>query len=270
MHTIRASAVTPPTTTEVVEILERIVPRFTALLRNAGSGSRPVPHLEWTVGETAAHVWLMVSRYPGLFGEQHHHMRDIETSGIANTEQICSISERNPATLADMIERDTPTLINAFRAHSGEKMNYVAGVRAGSSSVGALVVGEFVIHGWDIAQALNLPWRIGHDEALVMARGAAEVTPMYIAPGAADFRGTIAVKLRGGLHMTMRFADGAVQLTEGINGPADCRIWADPVTFVLTSYGRSGRWGLALTGKVMAYGRRPWLGLRLPALIRNP
>lgn len=197
-------------------------------------------------------------------------MRDVENSGAANTDQIASISERDPVRLADMIERDAPALVEAFRAHGGEKMNYVAGFRASSSSVAALVVGEFYLHGWDIAQAAKVDWTIPPGAALAMVRGAAELMPMYVSPEAATFRGTFAVRLEGGLTMTISFAHGAMTVTEGVSGRPDCRIWADPVAFALTSSGRSSRWSAALKGKIVTYGRKPWLGLRLPALIRNP
>ena len=58
---------------------------------------------------------------------------------------------------------------------------------------------------------------------------------------------------------------------KGIAGQlAQCRISADPGTYMLVTYGRSGAVIPVLTGKITASGRRPWLGLKLPLLFRNP
>jgi len=50
----------------------------------------------------------------------------------------------------------------------------------------------------------------------------------------------------------------------------DCVISAEPATFLLVNYGRTGPWGPAHTGKVVAWGRRPWLALGLPKTFRAP
>src|SRR5690606_41294437 len=53
------------------------------------------------------------------------------------------------------------------------------------------------------------------------------------------------------------FRNGA--LTIGESGRPDVRITADPATWLLLVYGRGSAARAALTGKVVASGRRPWL-----------
>jgi hypothetical protein len=60
----------------------------------------------------------------------------------------------------------------------------------------------------------------------------------------------------------------AVQPPDGQR--VDCRISADPAAHLLVTYGRSGPLGPALRGKITTGGRKPWLGLRLPRLFRQP
>jgi hypothetical protein len=52
--------------------------------------------------------------------------------------------------------------------------------------------------------------------------------------------------------------------------PADCYLSADPWAVLLVLYGRSGPLKPGLTGRIVAWGRRPWLALTLPTLFRKP
>ena len=48
--------------------------------------------------------------------------------------------------------------------------------------------------------------------------------------------------------------------------PVDCRVRRAPRALLLVMYGRLPAWRAALTGKVWARGRRPWLALSGPPL----
>jgi hypothetical protein len=77
-----------------------------------------------------------------------------------------------------------------------------------------------------------------------------------------------------GAHLTGITAYTA--MLRGVPSPARsidaiaCRISADPAAHLLVTYGRAGPLGPALRGKITAGGRKPWLGLRLPRLFRQP
>ena len=53
-------------------------------------------------------------------------------------------------------------------------------------------------------------------------------------------------------------------------GPVDWVISADPVTYLLFVYGRMSQYRALLRGGILAWGRRPWLGLRFKNLFFNP
>jgi hypothetical protein len=55
-----------------------------------------------------------------------------------------------------------------------------------------------------------------------------------------------------------------------VGGPVDCVISADPVTFLLVAYGRMPLSRALLHGGILAWGRRPWLGLHFKNLFFNP
>jgi hypothetical protein len=50
----------------------------------------------------------------------------------------------------------------------------------------------------------------------------------------------------------------------------DCRISADPVAFLLVGYGRVSQWPQIARGKMVAWGRKPWLGVKFRSLLRKP
>jgi hypothetical protein len=51
---------------------------------------------------------------------------------------------------------------------------------------------------------------------------------------------------------------------------AACSISADPVAFFLVAVGRRSQWGQIARGRLVAWGPRPWLGLRLTRLFPSP
>ena len=87
---------------------------------------------------------------------------------------------------------------------------------------------------------------------------------------AAGLRATYAVELRGGPSWAATFHDGTLDVAEGSPAHADCRFLNDPVAFLLLAYHRIPLWKAAVTGKAIAYGRKPWLALKFPDLVAAP
>jgi hypothetical protein len=75
--------------------------------------------------------------------------------------------------------------------------------------------------------------------------------------------------VKGGSTTYFIVRDG--QLTIDTDRPArvDCRISTDPVDYLLVGYGRKSQWGPLLKGKVLALGRKPWLGLKFGKLFES-
>jgi hypothetical protein len=141
------------------------------------------------------------------------------------------------------------------------------------STLCAILAGEAYIHGWDIARALRRPWRLDPEDMRTIFLGLLPVLPHYVDQRRAAGRtATFDVRLRGDPAARAIFASDRGRLT--IQPPdgqrVDCRISADPAAHLLVTYGRSGLLGPALRGKITASGRKPWLGLRLPRLFRQP
>ena len=59
-------------------------------------------------------------------------------------------------------------------------------------------------------------------------------------------------------------------MEDGPAADADCRISADPSAFLLVNYRRRAPWRYVSTGRIVAWGRRPWLGLGLAGRFHRP
>jgi uncharacterized protein (TIGR03083 family) len=150
---------------------------------------------------------------------------------------------------------------------------YGPGARRPVSFAPALLLGEAICHGLDIARAAGRPWPIEPADARVVVE---RVLPLMM-PAMAD-RAAIAgvdvdyeVRLRGGGAWTIAIHDGDVQmLPGGAEVAPDCYVSAAPVGMMLVGYGRLPMGRALLTGQISAYGRRPWTALRLKSYFSDP
>jgi hypothetical protein len=76
-------------------------------------------------------------------------------------------------------------------------------------------------------------------------------------------RASFDIRLRGkdGPRVYLAFDDGSVNVAFGSAESVDCHLSADPC-FLALMYGRHGPLRPALTSKVIAWGRKPWLAFR--------
>jgi hypothetical protein len=80
---------------------------------------------------------------------------------------------------------------------------------------------------------------------------------------------TYDLRVRGGTRVTVRINNGRVE-TDLPGERVDCHISAEPVALLLVSYGRRSQWTPILTGRMIAWGRKPWLGVRLMRYLVAP
>jgi hypothetical protein len=156
----------------------------------------------------------------------------------------------------------------------------------------AILVSELVVHGLDIARTTEARWDISSESARLSLSAGTHLLPYFVDPAEArGFRATYRVKVRGGPHHFMVFEgpklefwpggrhlpqavvvipDSSVHSFESRRPKPDCTISVDPVTYLLLGTRRIGLVRAALTGRVITYGRKPWLGLKLQKLFANP
>jgi hypothetical protein len=247
--------------------------RLTSLLEQTPDATAIAEPTSWTVAETAAHVLAELSdhadlaesgREPGLpDGPAWKKGRQ------ANAEQLQRFPERDLHRIAAQLVPAAQRAVDALRGHEGLVWSTNGLLWTGEQTL-QLLLGEQLVHGLDIARAAGLPWEISPRDALEVAKGSLALLPDYLTPrDDAARRLSYEIRLRGG--PSYRFDVVGDSATVGpAAGKVDCVVSADPVAFVKVGYGRANPALAALTGKMVAFGRKPWLGLSFGSLLAAP
>jgi uncharacterized protein (TIGR03083 family) len=276
------------------EALRQEVERVTALLRSVRDPAAPALG-QWNIGELAMHLsqaWLAV---PGLARGNLSRlyevipsiadvagdslMGDIWELGDLTMLGVRSDPERDPAVLADRIEQRAEEYFAECASCAPTELRpwFVEGTRVPMPTLTGHLLNETLMHGYDIARADGRKWRIEPLHAAMVIRHLfvpilRELDPRALVNGkkAASLRAIYDVRIRGGDSLHFIFDDGQVRVEEPAARKVDCHISADPVAFVMIFWGRKSQWSAIATGKLMAWGRKPWLGPRFKSLIRHP
>jgi hypothetical protein len=133
-----------------------------------------------------------------------------------------------------------------------------------------------VVHGADIAAAAGRPWRIDPAHAALAVRwflfelllnGASAL--ISDAAKLAAVGGSYRINIRGHDCVPIIFDERGARLDTDPGRP-DCRMSVDPVAFLLMFFGRRSLAATAVRGGVLAWGRKPWLAMRLHAALPTP
>jgi uncharacterized protein (TIGR03083 family) len=256
---VRAAHAT--TTAQLAELLRTLPPAATTARAD---------RLAWSVGETAAHLVLANLLYVEFVGGQRTPWTAREI-GTYNADLISLLPERNCAVLAEQLLEAAEAFRAATAGHADESLPWYGGQKLTTASMTAVVLGELLIHGRDIARGAGRPWPIDADAARRVIGGVAPVLPQFVNFEAArGLTATYDIQVRGGPRFVAEFRAGTLRVLAAPRGSVDCHILADPVAFLLVAYGRVNQWQPILRAQLLAWGRRPWLGLQFKGLLHNP
>lgn len=237
--------------------------RVGELLRAAPGGDAPVPGLSWSVGEVAAHLVTVPARYQRML---EGGMPFPESLSALNDAELDAVGTKDPAELANRLESETTNLL-ARLGDDGDQPVPFFGMQHTAAGVGGILLGELLVHGLDLARALDQPWVIRRDQAIAVSRGLLPALPNFITPvGVQRGKGIYHLHLRGGDDWTIRVDQGGATVEPDRPARADLHVSAEPVTNLLVAFARTPRWRAVLTGRIVAWGRRPWLAARFGTL----
>ena len=257
--------------------------RFTELLRETDDIERPAAGTDWTVAETAAHVAIVLTAFsaaiaaePQALTPDQYLEADFPTRlAAANAATIAIVDHTAAERLAELIiagaQRFLELVATADPKMQCETPWYGSGRTRTPDCLTALALSELTVHGHDIATGTGRPWPISAEDAkLIVGTVCPEMSPLVVRPEAGGGAPvTYEVRLRSnGPRYVIRVANGAAEV-RAAGGQVDCVISADPVTYLLV-YGRMPLGRALLRGGMLAWGRRPWLGLRFKGLFFNP
>lgn len=252
--------------------------RTAQLIRRAPDTSARVPGLTWTVGETAAHLVGAFSGYAGFVDGSRDAADDIasmsgtsapaERGDVMTARILQEITERDGDHLADLLTSAVTRYLEAVEEHGSDAPILTwTGVAMTVPVMTSAMLGELLLHGWDIARATGAKSTIDRREALLVIAGIVAVIPEYVdREKTRGLRVTYELRFRGGRRHVVAIDNGTAQI-DPPGARVDCWIWADPSTFLLVGYGRVGQWGQTLRGRMLSGGRKPWLGLKFGELV---
>lgn len=277
----RASAPGQARATAGQAALRDAATRTAELLRTVPDGGAAVPGLDWNVSETAAHLLGELRFCTGFaggdrdareyLGQAANGQTPAQRNAAANARQLHEFPERDLTRLAGMLVPAVDDFVAvAAGLPEGTRILVSNGLSLTVPVMTAALLGEQLVHGLDIARAAGASWTIGPQDAALVIDGVMAMVPDYVdRQAAAGRRVSYELRLRRGPRYRISVEDGGATVTEP--GPkSDCTISADPVAFLLVGYGRTGQWGQIARGKLVASGRKPWLGLSFGRLLTSP
>ncbi|MGH3570435.1 MAG: maleylpyruvate isomerase N-terminal domain-containing protein [Pseudonocardiaceae bacterium] len=277
-----------------LDALRDEVQRVTNLLRSISEQEVPAVG-QWNITEVALHlsqVWIVV---PGLARRDLSQIHEVVPSlaGVAGDSLIRDMwdladttvlavksdPERDLTVLADRIEERAQKYLGDSAGHSPDEPRpwLIEGTTVPLSTLTCHLLNETVMHGYDIAHAAGRKWRIEPAHAAMVVRQffapvirTCDPRTFVNAEKAAGLQATYELHLRGGDRIHYMFNDGSLTVEEPSTRRVDCHISADPAAFFMVFWQRQSQWNAIAKGQLIAWGRKPWLGLKFRSLIRNP
>jgi uncharacterized protein (TIGR03083 family) len=259
----------------VREALERVTDLVCTLIASSPDGDRVVGESDWTVCDVAAHLVIgseAYVRYADGADEPLFDVSDIAGGSLARSSaaRLDAEPERDPVVLADRLRAGSQALLEATVERDRNEVVVWNGMPIALGDMLGIGLAEYLLHGLDIAQALSRDWTIRPDDARLVLASALQLLPLLVDPQAtAGVHARYDLRVRGGLRRTVTIDDGELTVTVEPTR-VDCHVSADPVALLLIAYGRRAQWVPILTGRLLAWGRKPWLGPRLVRYLVTP
>jgi hypothetical protein len=258
--------------------LRDVVPSLITLVRNVPD-TNSVAVGTWTVGDVAAHLSHVFRFDTDALAGNPVPEAVVTAAGMAevNAKMLAEDGERDPAVLADRIGVLANEFDDVASRSRAATIDWLQGTRLPPSAVACHLLEECLLHGHDIAEATGRPWPIQRHHALLAIEGgvlpfiaALPPTAFVNQEKAESFRARFEVRLRGGGSTVMDFDRGSLTLDTAGTRDIDAHISADPAALMLVFIGRQEIWKPLLSGKLAAWGPRPWKLIRMLTAINPP
>jgi hypothetical protein len=261
------------TFSQACRAIEEVLPQLTQILRhNRGVTARAVG--SWTLPEVACHFSHVLEKDTDAVARRPIPYVELLPAavGVWTNEMLAADPERDLGVLAERIEALGSAFLRLEGTEPAELVTWVGGTQIPASAVACHLLEELLVHGYDVAQAANAPWQIEPAHAALAITGAAlpiiaASPPSWIRRGR-DPReqARVEVRLRGHERFVLDLGETLTVEIPPANKRADVYLSADPGSLLLVMLGRITAGRTVLTGKALAWGRRP---LALFTLLRN-
>jgi hypothetical protein len=256
------------------EAMQTVAGRIATMIRDLPDTGVRIPGSDWTVGDTAAHLAITkgaVARYVGA--QEDMGYGDGTVAGLAptNARYLAEYSERSGAGLADLIVENTRLVTQGLGGYPTPHEFAMFIGPMDSATTASYMHTHLMQHGSAIAKALHKPYPVDRETVALTLIFLLHSLPLFVDKRAArGLNASYEIRLRGGARFGIRFDAGEATVEMAPSRKVDCYISAEPVAFFLLAMGLESQWPLIARGKLMTWGPRPWLALKLPRLIVAP
>ncbi|HEX8770354.1 MAG TPA: maleylpyruvate isomerase family mycothiol-dependent enzyme [Acidimicrobiales bacterium] len=262
---------------EAQAAVKRGAARLSELVLAASHPERPALG-DWNVGDVAVHVSHIFSVLTATARGGGSIIDDVWDLGTMTKVMVAGESDRDFKTIAERIDQGSAEFLSIVDTMSPDDVRgwIVGGVEAPASMLLCHVLNEILIHGHDIATAEHLPWPIERSDAALVIDGfllpslSGLGSPM-VTEGARSAVAVLDIRVRGGSSAIFRFDKGTFTIEPGPpSGRVDCHLSVDPEGFLMVAWNRKSQWGEIARGHLIAWGRKPWVALKLRGMLKNP
>jgi uncharacterized protein (TIGR03083 family) len=232
------------------------------------------PDSPWTVRDFAAHLVVSAGVLTDIAQGVPSPIESLEPTyhKAECTRRNADIAETDPGKLSRLFVDAVEGFLDATSDSPGDTpVVFHGGNPFTVAGLAGVLLGEELIHGYDIAIAIGRPWPIDPTAAQLVLAAYAPAFGFVLNPETTQgFSAGFGIELRGVGEMTVRFTDGAYGLEEAGAAPVDATISADPVAFMMVGAGRLSRYEAIALGLMSVGGDRPDLAIGFPDLFLFP
>jgi len=236
------------------------------------------PHLSvlarasrWTVREVVVHVAVGARAFTDLAADPKPALPGMTVLAEEIERRMADVSESDAGKLAALTQDAVEDFVDAWVERPADYPVEWDGAPITAATLAGVLLGEVVMHGYDMAYALGRPWPIDPGHAVLILGAYGPLFPHIVdAEAAAGHTAGYAIDLGGGPILTVRFTDGVIGLEPPGLGPVDVTICSDPVTFLMVADGRLSQYEAIALGRMSATGERPELAAGFKNLFVDP
>lgn len=147
--------------------LRELTARSIALIGSIPDLDVPMPGSEWTLGEAAAHVALGAELY-AEYARGVERPASIDRTDLAESHRrrVAELVPRGARQLGADLQLGIDAFLNATEGRAAEDLLPWHQGPLPCATMTGLLIGEQLLHGYDIAQVLSAEWTIDDEPAL--------------------------------------------------------------------------------------------------------
>ncbi len=264
---------TTPDKSLLISEISKITKQIAEMVYSLPNTSIKIPNSKWTVGDAAAHLVISQQLAKDLLKGVKSPYGDGKINAFAevNDKLLLKFTNRNGKSLADQFKENTQSFLDESKALPA---SHSLQTHFGAMDLIDLLrycLTHLLMHSSDIAIALKKPIPVNSKRVeLILPFFKNGMVKRYDKEKAKEINLSIDMNIKNVSRFTIACHQGNVTVENKIPESVDCHILVDPVIFFLVATGIVPLWKPLLKGKIIVWGQKPWLTLKLKTLFPNP